>query len=280
MADKQIYRFPNEIDTIEITSMGAKIIVRPHDEEGIYVEYDNPKDTPEFCAVLNGKTLTLKELLSFSIIGNKPAEDYTISVFLPAVCYNRIKINTTSGGADVENINAENFELNTASGEINVNSYFDNIKVTSASGSINLSNPTENTAKSLSTRAVSGSASINGYRAEKFSVHSVSGRTCYNGACGAGEISVTSGTVEVNYAEWAGDLNISAISGSVNVSLPADSGFDVSFSGISGMLKTDIGNAKGSFMNLGKGTSGEFGGENKHKLNVSLTSGVVTVAQQ
>lgn len=280
MADKQIYRFPNEIDTIEITSMGAKITVQPHDNQEIYVEYDNPKDTPEFCAVLTNKTLTLKELLSFSIIGNKPSDDYTIAVFLPAVCYSKIKINTTSGGAEVSNVSAQSFELNTASGEININSYFDDIKVTSASGNINLSNPTDKTAKSLSTRAVSGSANINGYRAENFSLHSVSGRTYYNGACGAGEISVTSGTVDVTYAEWAGDLNVSAISGSVNLFLPADSGLDISFSGISGMLKTDIGNEKGSFMNLGKGTAGHFGGENLHKLTVNLTSGVVTAAQK
>lgn len=280
MADKQIYRFPNEIDTIEITSMGAGIKVLPHEEKEIYVEYDNPKDTPEFCAVLTNKTLTLKEQLSFSIFGNKSSEDYTITVMLPSVCYSKIKVNTTSGGADVSNVSAQSFELNTASGEINVNSYFEDIKITSASGNINLSNPTDNTAKSLRTRAVSGNANINGYRAENFSIHSVSGRTCYNGACGAGEISVTSGTVDVNYAEWAGDLNVSAISGSVNISLPAESGLDISFSGISGMLKTDIGNTKGNFMNLGKGTSGQFGGENIHKLTVNLTSGVVTAAQQ
>ena len=90
---------------------------------------------------------------------------------------------------------------------------------------------------------------------------------------------MTSGTVEVSYAEWNGDLDISAISGSVNLSLPKDSGLDISFGGISGTLKTDLGNERGSFTTLGKGTSGEFGGENKHKLTVNLTSGVVTAAQ-
>ena len=64
------------------------------------------------------------------------------------------------------------------------------------------------------------------------------------------------------------------------VELPADSGMELSFSGVSGMLKTDLGREKGSFMNLGKGTNGEFGGANKHKVTANLTSGTVTVSQK
>lgn len=188
-------------------------------------------------------------------------------------------MNTASGGAEIEGVTARDFDLNTASGEINVNAYFENITVQSASGNITLTNPTGKPAKSLHTCTVSGNARVVDYKAEKFNLHSVSGRTVYSGASGAGKVAVTSGTVEVSYSEWNADLDVSAISGSVNLTLPKDSGLDISFSGISGTVKTDLGNERGSFVNLGKGTSGEFGGENKHKLNVNLTSGVVTAAQ-
>ena len=258
--DKQIYRFPNEIDKVEIGSIGAKIIVKRHEEEAIVAEYDNPRDTPEFAATISGKTLSLKEKLSLSIFGSKPAEGYSITVYLPDKFYEQLAVNT-------------------ASGEINVNAYFENITVQSASGNITLTNPTGKPAKSLHTCTVSGNARVVDYKAEKFNLHSVSGRTVYSGASGAGKVAVTSGTVEVSYSEWNADLDVSAISGSVNLTLPKDSGLDISFSGISGTVKTDLGNERGSFVNLGKGTSGEFGGENKHKLNVNLTSGVVTAAQ-
>ena len=56
MADKQTYTFSNDITTVEVSSLGAKIVVIPQDRADIYVEYDNPKDSPEFCAVLSGKT--------------------------------------------------------------------------------------------------------------------------------------------------------------------------------------------------------------------------------
>ena len=294
MADKQTYTFSNEIDTVEVSSLGAKIIVIPQEREDIYVEYDNPKNTPEFCAVLSGKTLTLKESFSFSIFGSKPAEGYTISVFLPLRTFENIRIKTASGGVEVGEVSAENFTLNTASGNININAFFNNVKLQSASGNITLTNPLANnrdvvsldkegapvyTAQSLSVCTVSGNAAVSGYRTELFTVHSVSGKTAIDGISGRGQVSVTSGSVDISYAEWNNDLSVSLISGNVKVTLPENSGVALTVNGVSGSVRTDLGQAKGSFMNLGKGTSGDFGGENKHKLDASLTSGMVTVAQ-
>lgn len=294
MADKQTYTFSNEIDTVEVSSLGAKIIVIPQEREDIYVEYDNPKNTPEFCAVLSGKTLTLKESFSFSIFGSKPAEGYTITVFLPLRTFENIRIKTASGGVEVGEVSAENFTLNTASGNININAFFNNVKLQSASGNITLTNPLANnrdvvsldkegtpvyTAQSLSVCTVSGNAAVSGYRTELFTVHSVSGKTAIDGISGRGQVSVTSGSVEISYAEWNNDLSVSLISGNVKVTLPENSGIALTVNGVSGSVRTDLGQAKGSFMNLGKGTSGDFGGENKHKLDASLTSGMVTVAQ-
>lgn len=277
--EKQIYRFNNDIDTLEVSSVGARIIIRPHDSNEFYAEYDNPKDTPEFCAVLSGKALTFKEKLSFSIFGNRPAENYTITVSVPAQKLAKLKVNTTSGGAEISGVTAQDFELNTASGSISINACFDSVKIQSASGSIFLTNPEDVTAKSVSVCTVSGNAEISRYKAEEFSLHSVSGKTSYNGAVGAGKIAVTSGSVDVRFDEWNADLNVSAISGNISVTLPADSGMDVSFDGVSGTLRTDIGTNKGSFMNLGRGTSGQMGGENMHKVSISLTSGTVVIAQ-
>ncbi len=277
--EKQIYRFNNDIDTLEVGSIGAKIIVKTHEKDEFYAEYDNPKDSPEFCAVLSGKTLTFKEKLSLDIFTAKPIEGYTITVYAPVKKLAKLKINTASGGVDVSEITANEFDLNTASGSIAVNAFFDNIKVQSASGDITVSNPTDKAARSIRLCTVSGNATVNNYKSEEFSLHSVSGKTEFNGASGSGKIAVTSGNISINYAEWSGDLSISAISGNVTVNLPAGAGIDVSFDGVSGSLKTDLGAEKGRYMNLGKGTSGTFGGENLHKLSISLTSGNVTVNQ-
>lgn len=285
MADKQIYKFTNEIDEVEVCSLGAKIAVLSTDDEGITAEYDNPKDKPEFCAVLCGTRLTLKEKASFDIFGffgRKPGEDYVITVRLPKKQYRELKINTASGGVDItdENVTAENFELSTASGNVEVRAFFENLKIKTASGNVSVSNSTANAAKLLKINTVSGNVNVSGFKAEKFSICSVSGNTGYSGACGEGDISVTSGTVDVSYDEWNGDLKIGAVSGCVKVALPTDSGADVRFDGVSGFVKTDLGSAPGSFMNLGKGTNGAFGGANKHSVSVNLVSGTVTLAQK
>lgn len=282
MAEKQIYKFSNEIDEVEVSSLGAPITVLSTDESGITAEYDNPNGKPEFCAVLCGKKLTLKEKASFNIFRPKPSENYSITVFLPKKLYAALTVNTASGGVDIidESVTAEKFNLNTVSGGITVKAFFEELRINTASGSVSVANPTANTARSLRINTASGKVSVDGYKAEKFSICSVSGRTEYTGAGGEGDVSVTSGTVDVTYDEWSGDLKIGAVSGNVNIAFPGDSGADVQFDGVSGLVKTDLGNERGKFMNLGKGTNGEFGGGNKHKVSVSLVSGTVTLAQK
>ena len=283
MAQTQSFTFTNDIDTVEVTSIGAKIIIQPHDGEGIFVEYVNPKDAPEFAAVLSGKTLTLKEqmpLRSISLnVFSRRSEECTLAVKLPAVCYAKLKVNTTSGGAEIGEVLAQQFELNTASGNISINAFFEDIKLQSASGDITLANTTKNTAKLLRVGNVSGSTTVLGYKSEKYAINSVSGKTVIEGAAGAGEISVASGNIDVSYAEWNADLKVSAVSGDVKITLPEQAGAVITLDGISGTLKTDLGAAKGSFVNLGKGTSGEFGGENKHSICANLVSGNIIVTQ-
>ncbi len=239
MADKQIYNFANEIEEVEISSIGAKITVILTEESEITAEYSNPCDKPEFCAVLCGKRLTLKEKPTFQIFRPKGDGEYSITVRLPQTKYKKIKVNTTSGGAELLEVNTENLELNTVSGDI----------------------------------------SVQNIRADKYSINLVSGKTSYSGVVGEGNINVTSGSVDVTYAEWNADLKISAVSGSVNVFLPDDSGADIKFDGVSGTVKTNLNNTNGSFMNLGRGTNGEFGGSNKHKVSINLVSGKVTLAK-
>lgn len=273
--EKQTYRFGNEIEKLEVKSLGAKIIIRPAEGNEITAEYCNPKDKPEFCAVLQGKTLTFKEKSIFDIIGGRPAEDYTLTVYLPVKNYAEISISTAAGGVDIDNIaeiSAEKFDLKTASGDVGVKGNFDNIAIKTASGNVSISQ--EKTAKSLEICTVSGNVEV-GVMSEKFSISSVSGTTKLLSASGEGKVSITSGNVDLDYSCWNGDLQISAVSGNAEIHLPKDSGIDVAFSGVSGSFKTDIGGEKGKLMNLGIGTDGHFGGDNSHKLAISLTSGTV-----
>ena len=130
--EKQVYKFTNEIDEIKVSSMSAKLVITAHDEDFIYAEYDNPKENPKFCAVLQGKKLIFKEEATFFGLFSRPDDEYTISVLLPRKAFSKIEISTASGGADIKDIQANTFELATASGDIKTEGTFEEIKMKSA----------------------------------------------------------------------------------------------------------------------------------------------------
>ena len=280
MAEKVTYTFTNDIEEVSVCSLGAKVVVETKDGEGITVEYDNPEDKPEIQAVLCGKKLTVKETPTLKFFASKPSENYQITMKLPKKQFAVLEINTSSGGVEISDtaVSAEKFRLNTASGNISVNAFFNDVNVKSASGNVSVTNPTAAAADIFMVGAASGNITAD-YKAAKYSISSVSGKTEFFGAEGEGSISVTSGTVNVGYSEWSGDLKIKAVSGNVKVSLPENSGANLSFDAVSGSVRTDLGGEQGKFINLGKGTNGEFGGENKHLVEINLVSGSVVIAQ-
>ena len=275
--EKQVYKFTNEINEVKVSVLAAKLTVTSHDEDFILAEYDNPSDTPKFSATLMENKLIFKESKLFSLFKN-PLEEYALNVYLPKKLFKSLEICTASGGAEVSGVQSESFILNTASGKIDITGTFGDIRIKSASGDVKFANHAEAPAKSLRISSASGEIEADS-RAENFSISGVSGRIIYTSACGKGSISMTSGNVDVNYAEWNDDLSINVVSGKANVILPEESGAELSFSGVSGSLKTDIGGEKGKFMNIGKGTNGTFGSGNVHKVSVNTTSGSVIISR-
>ena len=275
--EKQVYKFTNEINEVKVSVLAASLTVTAHDEDFILAEYDNPSESPKFSATLMENKIIFKESKLLSLFKN-PLEKYTLNVYLPRKQFKSLEVCTASGGAQIGDVRAESFVLNTASGEINVSGDFADVKIKSASGDVKFANTADAPAKSLKIGSASGNVEAD-CRAESFSISGVSGKIIYNNACGKGAVSMTSGNIDVNYAEWTDDLSINVVSGKANVTLPEGSGAELSFNGVSGSLKTDIGGEKGKFMNIGKGTNGTFGSGSVHKISVNTTSGSVTVAE-
>lgn len=275
--EKQVYKFTNEINEVKVSVLAASLTITAHDEDFILAEYDNPSEAPKFSATLTENKIIFKESKLLALFKN-PLEKYTLNVYLPKKQFKSLEVSTASGGAQISDVRAESFVLNTASGEINVSGDFDDVKIKSASGNVKFANTSDAPAKSLKISSASGDIEAD-CRAESYSVSGVSGKIICNNACGKGSISMTSGNIDVNYAEWNDDLSINVVSGKANITLPEGSGAEICFNGVSGSLKTDIGGEKGKFMNIGKGTNGTFGSGNVHKITANTTSGSVTVAE-
>jgi len=275
--EKQVYKFTNEINEVKVSVLAASLTITAHDEDFILAEYDNPSEAPKFSATLTENKIIFKESKLLALFKN-PLEKYTLNVYLPRKQFKSLEVSTASGGAKISDVRAESFVLNTASGEINVSGDFADVKIKSASGNVKFANTSDAPAKSLKISSASGDIEAD-CRAESYSGSGVSGKIICNNACGKGSISMTSGNIDVNYAEWNDDLSINVVSGKANITLPEGSGAEICFNGVSGSLKTDIGGEKGKFMNIGKGTNGTFGSGNVHKITANTTSGSVTVAE-
>lgn len=275
--EKQVYKFTNEINEVKVSVLAACLTVTTHDEDYILAEYDNKAEAPKFSATLTENKIIFKETKVFWAF-TRPFEKHTLNVYLPKKMFKSIEVCTASGGAQVSDVQAEKFVLNTASGEINVSGDFQDIKIKSASGNVKFANTSDAPAKSFKIASASGNIEAD-CRAENFSVSGVSGKIVYNNACGKGSVSMTSGKIDVNYAEWNDDLTVNVVSGKTNVNLPEGSGAEICFNGVSGVIKTDLGGEKGKFMNIGKGTNGTFGAGNVHKITANSTSGCITVTE-
>lgn len=272
-----------QVKDIEIDILSADAVIEVADVDEITVDYKG--DTGNVIETyVEGNTLVVKEtenfvvtLISWDFSGNGS----NLKITLPAKEYDDVVINVASGDIDINGLISRHFDANSASGDLDYNIFADDIKVSTLSGCVELTNCTDKKAMSLHLTSTSGDHEINGFTADKFVFDSVSGCISASGISGKGEVNITSGDIELVYSEWDNDLEISAISGSVDVTLPEDSGVIVQLSAASGGVDVDLmgesedGSSRAIFS--GNCTSGEIGGSNVHQVEANLMSGDVDI---
>lgn len=198
-----------------------------------------------------------------------------LEITLPKAEYEKMTINTASGSVKVDDLIFEDFNSNSASGTSEYNIFADNIKAFTTSGRTTITNCTDKKASSLSFDTTSGSHSISGFTADSFHIGTTSGKVVADGLSGEGDIDLTSGVIELTYAEWDSDLDVNVTSGTCKVNLPEGAGVDAKVDALSGGMS--IKSSDGTSLSLSKKDSATIGGENRHKITADLTSGSVNV---
>lgn len=209
----------------------------------------------------------------FSFLFNKG--ENRLDITLPKSEYEKMSVNSTSGNVKVENLIFEDFNSTSTSGTSEYNIFADNIRAFTTSGHTTITNCTDKKASSLSFDTTSGSHSISGFAADSFHIGSTSGKVVADGLSGEGDIDLTSGVIELTYAEWDGDLDVNVTSGTCKVNLPGGAGVDARVHALSGGMT--IKSSDGTSLSLSKSDSASVGGENRHKIFADLTSGSVKV---
>jgi len=123
-------------------------------------------------------------------------------------------------------------------------------------------------------KSLSGRLEADSVSASDISIKSTSGKLDLSNTEGNIDINSLSGEITLSMESFKDDLNIKTISGSVTLTLPGESGFDFSFSSISGRIENEF----GSQIRFADGRKVEGTvGQGANKLIVNSTSGNIKV---
>ena len=265
-----------DFDNLTVSIVSANTTIKYANVDKVLVHYETGNASTTVDAQFVGDTLEIKENANFiiSILGGSWRKS-TLEITLPKnMEIDRFKYNAVSGNVSIEGLTADEIELNSVSGDMELGLFADKIKVNTVSGRVTVANCTDDTCEKLEISSTSGDYDISGFHTEKFSIDTTSGSYNLEKMSGECEINATSGDIDVQFDEWDGDVRINLMSGDVRLIVPEGSGADIRFEGLSGSVKADL-DGKSTSLSIGGSTT--VGGSNVHKVNVDATSGSVKI---
>lgn len=197
-----------------------------------------------------------------------------LEVRLPKEEYKEMKLNTTSGNVKIGSLIFDDFNSTATSGTSEYNIFADDLRIFTTSGKTTVTNCTVRKASSLNFNTTSGTHTISGFTADEYHLRATSGKITVNGLSGKGDIQLTSGKIEVNYAEWNDKLYANVTSGTCVINLPENSNVSAKVDALSGGMTI---NKDGTRISLSKNDSISPDGENCHEIKADMTSGSVKV---
>lgn len=284
------------IDSVSLSYSSENVDFYQSDSNEIILkEYMNyTPDEDELTRISqSGSELTLRggtdshNLFSFWFIGH----NRRIEIYLPADYTGKLKIKTSSGNVHSDLVlKLTEFSVSCSSGNIDFNEvYADTVIAYASSGNINFS-VAEGTRKFETTsgniRVLGGAgdsdftASSGNITIEKASGHieaeASSGEIRVLEANGGGRLETSSGNITLELASLTEDLDVSASSGNVRVSLSDNASFNFTADASSGNIRTFF-DDKLSFNERGNEASGTFGDNPQLDVTIGTTSGNIRV---
>jgi hypothetical protein len=260
------YSFEETYGNIEIGVLAARATIRPSLDDKTHISYTGNQNhtNVELIVKIENNTLIVKESGWFTssgwnwnwFWGSSGSGQATLDIELPQKFFDEIDINITSGSL--------NAELPAT----------DNLYIHIKSGSATLNHNHGIRSNHLKSNTISGSVTINGFSPDTYDIHSTSGTQRINGLSGSGSVRLASGIANISFGEWDGDLRINITSGTANITVPGGSGADINFSRTSGSLSYNFDGDSGW---LNRSGNASVGGSNRQKVNVSVTSGNVSI---
>ncbi len=232
----------------------------------------NANFSPELIVEKSGKSITIRSHKKTLSSTNVYKNELIMTVSIPSGYDQNLSASTVSGVINMNGFNLNNLELSNVSGAINFDkSAANDTKMTSVSGAL-----TANNIKSdrFGITTVSGKISLGDISSDAISVKSVSGAIDIFGEINSITAKTTSGKVTASIGHLNGDIDITTISGAVELSIPEDSEYRLNFSTVTGGFDPGSGlvieQIKNNDVTAVKGNG-------TNTVKVSTTSGKLTI---
>lgn len=232
----------------------------------------NASFSPELIVEQSGKSITIRSHKRNLTSTNVYKNELIMTVSLPAGYSNNLKGSTVSGVVNMNGFTLNDLELSNVSGAINLGK--SNAKVTkmsTVSGAL-----TANDIKSdqIDISTVSGKITIGDITSDAISVKSVSGAIDIFGKINTITARTTSGKVTTRIENLNGDIDITTISGAVELDIPENSDYRLNFSTVSGGFEPGSGL---EIIKIKNNDVTAVKGNGTNSVKVSTTSGKLTI---
>lgn len=232
----------------------------------------NASFSPELIVEQSGKTITIRSHKRSLTNTNVYKNELIMTVSLPAGYSNNLKGSTVSGVINMNGFTLNNLELSNVSGAIDLGkSTANNTKMSTVSGAITV-NGIQSNQVDLST--VSGKISVGDISSDAISVKSVSGAIDIYGEINTFTARTTSGKITTRIENLNGDIDITTVSGAVELDVPEDSSYRLNFSTVSGGFEPSSGL---EIIKIKNNDVTAVKGNGTNSVKISTTSGKLTI---
>lgn len=285
----------SNINSIIVKYSSENITILPSDTgELIFKEYMNyePEENDLSKIDINGNELYIYDSPNHFHFTVWPfVRTHTIEIYLPTEYSNHLSVNSSSGNIScIPKLSLSGLSVKSTSGNIKFgNVYADNIKADAASGNISFDLAEGNrdfTAKSGNINVIAGSGDSR-FRTSSgnitimnaagyLDVLTSSGRIQVSASEGAGKLIATAGNINLELSTLIDDLNITASSGNVKLTIDGDNSFGFKANASSGDIRTYFDNEL-SYNKKGNSANGTHGTNPAYYISITTTSGNIKV---
>ncbi len=250
----------DNIEIIRISLTEADLEIKEIDSDKARFEIKGEsKNTFDFNT--DNRSFTIEEIQGsfFSVFSFGNSSAAKVTVYVPRSYGKDYEIKRASGDFEFESLRGENISIEQASGDTeggNINAV--KLRIDSLSGKTELDNTEANEIK---INLASGDMSLDRISAEMTKIDMASGDVGIREITGNVDITQTSGSSTIEYAQLPEKISIHTTSGEAQVKLPEDSIIDLAFDKTSGKLNNSIETSEGA----------------RCKVDVEMTSGTVTL---